>query len=44
MELKTLDWVDWFNNLRLFVPIGNIPPAEYQALYYQHQEVTAMVA
>jgi transposase InsO family protein len=44
VELKTLDWVDWFNNLRLFGPIGNIPPAEYEALYYQHQEVTAMVA
>ena len=44
VELKTLNWVDWFNNLRLFGPIGNIPPAEYEALYYQHQEVTAMVA
>ena len=44
VELKTLDWVDWFNNRRLFEPIGNIPPAEYEALYYQQQEVTAMVA
>jgi transposase InsO family protein len=25
VELKTLDWVDWFNNRRLFEPIGNIP-------------------
>jgi len=44
VELNTLDWVDWFNNRRLFEPIGNIPPAEYEALYYQQQEVTAMVA
>ncbi|NIQ91913.1 MAG: IS3 family transposase [Deltaproteobacteria bacterium] len=44
VELKTLDWVDWFNNRRLFEPIGNIPPAEYEALYYQQREVTAMVA
>jgi len=44
VELKTLGWVDWFNNRRLFEPIGNIPPAEYEALYYQQQDVTAMVA
>jgi transposase InsO family protein len=44
VELKTLDWVNWFNNHRLFEPIGNIPPAEYEVLYYQQQEVTAMVA
>ena len=44
VELNTLDWVDWFNNRRLFEPIGNIPPAEYETYYYQQQEVTAMVA
>src|SRR5210317_403283 len=43
VELKTLDWVDWFNNLRLFGPIGNIPPVEYEAIYYQQQEAPAMV-
>ena len=43
VELKTLDWVDWFNNCRLFEPIGNIPPIEYEALYYQQQEPPAMV-
>ena len=26
VELATLEWVDWFNNRRLFEPIGNIPP------------------
>jgi transposase InsO family protein len=25
VELKTLDWVDWFNNRWLFEPIGNMP-------------------
>ena len=44
MEFKTLDWVDWFNNRRLFEPIGNIPPVEYEELYYQQQEAPAMVA
>ena len=44
VELATLDWVDWFNNRRLLEPIGNIPPVEYEALYYQQQEAPAMVA
>ena len=44
VELKTLDWVDWFNNRRLFEPIANIPPVEYEALYYQQQEPPVMVA
>jgi len=44
VEFATLDWVNWFNNRRLFGPIGNIPPVEYEELYYQQQEVTAIVA
>ncbi len=44
VELKTLDWVYWFNNRRLFEPIGNIPPVEYEASYYQQQKAQAMVA
>jgi hypothetical protein len=44
VELATLEWVDWFNNRLLFEPIGNIPPVEYEALYYQQQETPAMVA
>jgi putative transposase len=34
--------VDWFNNRRLFEPIGNIPPVEFEALYYERQETPAM--
>ena len=26
VEMATLRWVDWFNNQRLFGPIGHIPP------------------
>jgi transposase InsO family protein len=44
VELATLDWVDWFNNRRLFEPIGNIPPVEYETLYYQQQEPRAILA
>lgn len=35
VEFATLDWVDWFNTRRLLGPIGNIPPAEAEARYYQ---------
>ncbi len=44
VELATLDWVDWFNNRRLLEPIGNIPPAEAEARYYQQIETLAMAA
>jgi putative transposase len=30
LELATLDWVDWFNNRRLFGALGYVPPAEYE--------------
>ena len=35
VELATLEWVDWFNHRRLLEPIGNIPPAEAEARYYE---------
>lgn len=44
VELKTLDWVDWFNNRQLLEPIGNIPPVVFEELYYQEQKAPAMVA
>ena len=34
LELATLEWVDWFNNRRLFGPIGYVPPREYEADHY----------
>lgn len=43
VEFATLEWVDWFNNRRLLQPIGDIPPAEKEALYYQqHQGQTTV--
>ncbi|MBS1261269.1 MAG: hypothetical protein MAG453_00590 [Calditrichaeota bacterium] len=37
VEFATLEWMDWFNNRRLLEPIGYIPPAEFEQLYYQRQ-------
>jgi transposase InsO family protein len=36
VEFATLDWVDWFNHRRLLEPLGYVPPAEYEARYYEH--------
>lgn len=44
VEFATADWVEWFNNRRLLTPIGDIPPAEYEAMYYQQQLTLATVA
>jgi transposase InsO family protein len=43
VEFATLEWVDWFNNRRLLEPIGNIPPVEYEEVYYRSEETPAMV-
>ncbi len=37
VEFATLEWVDWFNHRRLLEPIGNVPPAEREAMYYEAQ-------
>jgi putative transposase len=39
VEFATLDWVDWFNTRRLLEPIGYMPPAEYEARYYEQAAV-----
>jgi putative transposase len=44
VEFETLDWVGWFNTGRLLEPIGNIPPAEFEELYYLNQASTVPVA
>ena len=43
VEFETLDWVDWFNNRRLLEPISNIPPVEFEEIYYQSQKTPAIV-
>jgi putative transposase len=30
----TLAWVEWFNHRRLLSSIGDLPPAEFEAMYY----------
>ena len=37
VEYATLVWVDWFNNRRLLESLGYVPPAEFEAAYYQQQ-------
>ena len=44
VELATLAWVDWFNHRRLLQPIGNIPPAEAEAVYYRQFNESAIAA
>jgi len=41
VEFATLTWIDWFNTRRLLEPIGYMPPAEYEAKYYQKQAAVA---
>ena len=38
VELATLQWVHWFNHIRLLKTIGGIPPAEAEANYWQQLE------
>jgi putative transposase len=39
VEFATLTWVNWFNTRRLLEPIGYVPPAEYEARYYEQDAV-----
>ncbi len=38
VELATLAWVHWWNTTRLHSAIGNMPPAEFEAAHYAHQQ------
>ena len=44
VEYATLEWVDWFNHRRVLEPIGNVPPAELEAAYYQSTGQLPMAA
>ena len=37
LEYATLEWVDWFNHRRLFEAHGQIPPAEFEEIYYRQK-------
>lgn len=44
VEFAVLEWVEWFNNRRLLESIGNVPPAELEATYYDQQTESVMAA
>ena len=44
VELATLQWVSWWNERRLHGAIGDIPPAEYEAIYYRQHPHSKEVA
>ena len=41
VELETLTYVDWFNQRRLHSELGDIPPAEFEMLYYARTRATS---
>lgn len=44
VEFATLEWVDWVNHRRLLEPIGDVPPAEKEAAYYEQITGSAKAA
>jgi putative transposase len=44
VEHATLDWVDWYDNRRLYGPLNHVPPKEYEEAYYQQLKAQAQAA
>jgi transposase InsO family protein len=44
VEYATLEWVHWFNSVRLLESIGYIPPAEFEKAFYDRYEGLAVGA
>jgi transposase InsO family protein len=44
VEWETLKWADWYNNRRLLGPIGYVPPAEAEEVFYANLKTLDMVA
>jgi putative transposase len=40
VEFATAKWVHWWNQKRLHSTVGNVPPAEFEAIYYRQQQAT----
>jgi len=40
VELATAEWVDWWNQRRLHSADGDLPPAEFEELYYRQRDTT----
>ena len=34
LETATINWIYWYNDVRLHTEIGDIPPAELKAMWY----------
>jgi transposase InsO family protein len=44
VELATLEWVSWFNTVRLMEPLGYLPPAKFEAQYHtSNSELSELV-
>lgn len=42
VELATARWVEWWNHRRLLRPLGDVPPAEFEATYYAQQTASVV--
>jgi putative transposase len=40
LELAIVEYVSWFNNDRLHSSLGDLPPAEFEAIYAARTETT----
>lgn len=38
VEWVTAEWVDWYNHRRLHSTLGDVPPDEFEAVYYADLE------
>ena len=36
LELAIIEWIHWYNTVRLHTEIGDIPPGEHEAGWYRH--------
>jgi putative transposase len=43
LELAIVEWVGWYDQRRLHSSLGDIPPAEFEALAANHHENAAML-
>jgi len=42
--LATLEYLDWFNHPRLQGACNELPPAEFEAIHYRHQQAAIIAA
>jgi len=38
VELATAEWIEWWNHRRLHGATDDLPPAEYEDLYYRQRD------